>query len=36
MDNIAYLFAKNGFTTGCVKRAEELGNVTLVTYKDMY
>jgi AAA+ ATPase superfamily predicted ATPase len=31
-----YVFAKNGFTTGCVKRAEELGNVTLIAYKDMY
>ena len=31
-----YLFAKNGFTTGCVDRAAELGNVTLVAYKDMF
>jgi AAA+ ATPase superfamily predicted ATPase len=30
-----YLFAKNGFTSGCVKRAKELGNVTLITYDEM-
>lgn len=30
-----YLFAKSGFTKGCVDRAAELGNVTLVTYKDI-
>lgn len=30
-----YLFAKTGFTEGCMKRAEEMGNVTLVTYEDM-
>lgn len=27
-----YLFAKNGFTKGCIDKAEELGNVTLVSY----
>ena len=30
-----YLFAKNGFTKGCVERAAEMGNVVLVTYGDM-
>lgn len=30
-----YLFAKSGFTRGCVEKAEEMGNVTLVTYADM-
>lgn len=30
-----YLFAKTGFTKGCVDRANEMGNVTLVTYEDM-
>ena len=30
-----YLFAKNGFTKGCVERANEMGNVILVCYKDM-
>lgn len=30
-----YLFAKTGFTKGCEERAAELGNVILVTYKDM-
>lgn len=30
-----YLFAKNGFTKGCIDRANEMGNVTLVTYEDM-
>lgn len=27
-----YLFAKSGFTNGCVDRANEMGNVTLVSY----
>lgn len=27
-----YLFAKNGFTKGCMDKAAEMGNVTLVTY----
>jgi AAA+ ATPase superfamily predicted ATPase len=31
-----YLFAKTGFTSGCVKRAKELGNVVLVTYDDVW
>jgi len=30
-----YLFAKTGFTKGCIDRATEMGNVTLVTYEDM-
>ena len=31
-----YLFAKNGFTKGCVDKATEMGNVTLVTYEDIF
>ena len=30
-----YLFAKVGFTKGCMKKAQELGNVTLVEYSTM-
>lgn len=30
-----YLFAKSGFTKGCVDKANEMGNVTLVGYKDI-
>lgn len=30
-----YLFAKTGFTKGCVDRATEMKNVTLVSYEDM-
>ena len=30
-----YLFSKSGFTKGCMEKAEELGNVTLVCYADM-
>ncbi|HIR28570.1 MAG TPA: ATP-binding protein, partial [Candidatus Choladousia intestinigallinarum] len=30
-----YLFAKTGFTKGCIDRAAEMGNVTMITYKDM-
>ncbi len=30
-----YLFAKNGFTKGCIDRASELSNVTLITYAEM-
>lgn len=30
-----YLFAKTRFTVGCRERAEEIGNVTLVEYKDI-
>ncbi len=30
-----YLFAKNGFTAGCMEAAEEMGNVELVTYGEI-
>ncbi len=30
-----YIFARTGFTKGCMDRAAEMGNVTLVTYDDM-
>ena len=30
-----YLFSKSGFTRGCMDRAKELGNVTLVSYEDI-
>lgn len=30
-----YLFAKNGFTTGCTDEADRMGNVTLVSYADI-
>lgn len=30
-----YLFAKTGFTKGCIDKAMEMGNVTLVKYADM-
>ena len=30
-----YLFAKSGFTKGCDDRAKEMGNVALVSYKDI-
>ena len=30
-----YLFSKTGFTKGCVERANELGNVILVSYEEM-
>ena len=30
-----YLFAKNGFTKGCMEKADEMGNVTLVSYEDI-
>lgn len=30
-----YLFAKSGFTKGCVDRANEMGNVTLIGYTDI-
>lgn len=30
-----YLFTKTGFTKGCIDKANEMGNVTLVTYEDM-
>ena len=35
-DNVRYyLFAKTGFTKGCIEQAESLGNVTLVAFEDM-
>lgn len=30
-----YIFAKTGFTRGCMDKAAEMGNVTLVKYADM-
>lgn len=30
-----FLFSKKGFTKGCMDKAEEMGNVTLVSYKDI-
>lgn len=30
-----FLFSKTGFTIGCMEKAEEMGNVTLVDYKDI-
>lgn len=30
-----YLFAKSGFSKGCIDRAAELGNVSLVSYQDI-
>lgn len=30
-----YLFAKTGFTKGCIDKANDMGNVTLVTYEDI-
>ena len=30
-----YLFAKNGFTKGCMETADKMGNVTLVQYKNI-
>ena len=30
-----YLFAKNGFTKGCMEKAKEMGNVRTITYRDM-
>lgn len=30
-----YLFAKNGFTKGCADAAEKMGNVRLVSYRDI-
>ena len=30
-----YLFAKSGFTKGCIEKAIALGNVTLVSYENM-
>ena len=30
-----YLFAKSGFAKGCMDKAAEMGNVTLVAYHEM-
>ena len=30
-----YLFSKSGFTKGCIDKAEQMGNVRLITYSDM-
>ena len=30
-----YLFSKSGFTKGCIDKAKEMGNVQLVSYKDI-
>ena len=30
-----YLFAKNGFTKGCIEKASEFGNVSLVTFDEI-
>ena len=30
-----YLFSKSGFTTGCIKEANELGNVKLISYEEI-
>jgi len=30
-----YLFAKSGFTKGCIEKAQELGNVMLITFDDV-
>jgi len=30
-----YLFTKSGYTKGCIDKAAEMGNVTLVTYRDI-
>ena len=30
-----YLFSKSGFTRGCMERANDLGNVALVSYEDI-
>lgn len=30
-----YLFSKSGFTKGCIDKAAELGNVVLVSYRDI-
>ena len=30
-----YLFLKSGFTKGCVNKVNEIGNVTLASFKDM-
>ena len=34
-NNHLYLFAKSGFTSGCIDKAKSTGNVTLVTFDEM-
>ena len=31
-----FLFAKKGFTQGCIEEAGKMGNVSLVTYDQIY
>lgn len=31
-----FLFSKSGFTKGCIEEAKKIGNVTLVTYSDLF
>ena len=31
-----YLFSKSGFTKGCMDKADEMGNVSLVEYKEIF
>lgn len=35
-DKHFFLFSKSGFTKACIDRAEELGNVSLVSFKEMF
>ncbi|MEE1516753.1 MAG: ATP-binding protein [Lachnospiraceae bacterium] len=30
-----YLFSKSGFTKGCIEKADEMGNVALISYEDI-
>ena len=30
-----YIFAKTGFTKGCIDKANEMGNVTLISYDEI-
>ena len=30
-----FLFSKTGFTKGCMAKAEEMGNVSLISYDDI-
>lgn len=34
-NNYFYLFAKNGFTSGCINEAKKMGNVQLVRFEEM-
>ena len=36
VENHYFLFSKTGFTPACQERAEQLGNVELVTFADIY